>query len=1031
MTPFFAEQQGPEELVVPLSSGDDGEFWQEIVNLRLRQKGIYTRWEPRGGTRVLSEALGGFNQGDIRTLEAFRAVYDGQTHRFLIIHTSQGGCWYYDLDTEQIKTIVDGAGGLDDPFGTHPLYIAQSGKLVYLFDPDTQRNRVYDIADEQVYDWMGSGPGAITSAQMQVADPQKTFPEQNVFGLKKGAGIIAIPAKVELSPAASGEYITQFRNDVYNGTNGAFWLHFQYDELRETLILSNSTEINATGYYYIPAGVGFMATSKKSTSTAVPPGEAARAKLVQIKPKSAVFPSNLPGDNVDELFAIRQGVISAQVDVERLGLDPDYISYNIDTEPDPPNPEEYVIGGFFTSDGSFQIIQRLGGVWDYLEKIRLPNIEIRLFGAEWRPFDYFNFGDASETLNTIVVPDRADLRDLLDHTSMLESQPGGEFETKDTFEMPVLQRAYALIDVLGDGSYTLPGPPLVVKVPADKIIQESWFSVKLDIPAAADNVSARHLIATRWHLDEESLFTPSSERYPNGAWFLHSEIDAKADDGFLDTKADAELITELSELLALSSGVATQFASGEIQPVTAVQYKNSLFLGGYDIARQAPQIGKNILIDTGNTSPDPTTDLHVYFEYTNGDTSELVNIGPGRLAPYATRPSMRFYNLNALIKNVSVLVEHAGAHYRVAEFDAQSPLFSGAPIDLPLDGDVSGYTQSTPSLSPNYNVSLRDHLLIAIPFQQAQIDQQVALSRPAMIRAVVPLSFDQDKTLMRFRALIQTDRDLQVGFITEQASADRSVVQGEFETIFVGMGTESGYGARRIGNNVFVSGDRGLYAIPVSLDGQIGQRRLVVDRYRYPEAADPLQWSAYNEADEEVWLVFPESNNVFVWSGDQQLRQYTFSQVSGPVCWIDGQLVGSMSHQVIQHEGNPYSPDHDGHVIDCHVTSRHLLSAQHQVRLLTLGVTGRGVQVLPILDLQSARRRPSTQQWDPEFSEDVILGGKVAEMYERLWDLRRQAIVPRMRMHLNFNEGGEVHGVRLRYVPLRNTGKPNQTLNGG
>lgn len=1025
---FLAEQTGPEELVLPLSSGDDGEFWQEIVNLRLRQKGIYTRWEPRGGTSLLHQSLSEIDGSKVRTLEAFRAAYGGVQYRFLIIHTAIGAAYFYDLDTNTLKTIVAGFGGSVSAFGSSPIYVVQQGKLVYLFDPQTQHNRVYDFINDHLYDWMGAPGGEIYGASWVSSDPKKPFPEQNVFGLKAGAGVIAIPAKAELYP--SDGYMSQSRAPVYFATTSAFWIYFQYDSDRETLIRSDGQEIKATGYYYIPPGVGLAATSDKSSSLTVPPEQAARAKYLRARPGQSGWPVALPGEDPNELFRIRQGVIASEIDPERTQADPNFISYETDVLPAPPSPEEYVLGGYFTSDGRFKIIQFLGGSWDesmLLTPNTLPNIGIRVMGAEWRPYDYFDLNDESESLTTILVPDRRDLREVLEYTPMIEAKSGGVIEEKTDFKMPVLQRAYSLINVLEDGSYTLPGPPLVISLSADKIIKEGYFSVRLDIPGAPGGVASRQLIATRWHLSEEQMFTPTSEHYPNGRWFLHSEIGSEADDSFIDNKADEDLLTELGNLLPLAAGVHTQFASGELRPQTISQYKGSLFLGGYDINRQAPESDKNLVLYDGG-SPDTNTDILVYYEYSNGDTSDMIHVGQGGISSGNGPPYMRFFGLNALIKKVTVLARSNSNYYQIARFDSKSPLFHGARIPLPVDGNTSGLGQLFPSVSGQQTRSLHDHFLVAIPFQQAQIDQQVSLAKPAIIRSMIPLSFDQDKSLMRFRALIQTDKDLQVGYITEQSVGESTLVRGEFETVFVGMGTQDGRGARRIGELVYVSGERGLYAIPVSMDGQIGRRQLIIDAHRYPEAASPLQWITHNETDDEVWFVFPGSNNVFVWSLAHQVRRYIFSSESGPLAWIDGKVLGAIENKIVEHEASAYGTDHNGVSINTWAESRHLLTPQHQVRLLTLGVTGRGVQVQPDLDLQPARRRGSGQPWSPEFTEDLILTGKNAEMWERLWDLRRQAITPRIRLNFSFSEGGEVHGIRLRYVPLRNTGKPNNMI---
>lgn len=988
----LAEQQGPEELFMPLSPGDDAEIWQDIVNLRLRQKGIYSRWEPRAGTKLLDGALDDIDGGFILSVEAFKTTISSQSYAFLIIHTTAGAAYHFDLKANVLKTIVHGVGGPDDAFSQDkPIRILQSGRMVYLFDPDTQRNRVYDIVSEQVSPWMGSTPGAVGNPQFVLADPLKPYPEKNIFGFRPGAGVIVMPWRAQLEPDT---YLQIFR-DRFTNTSISFWMFLQADENREHIITSTGDTLRDTGYYFIPTGVGIKSSSEKGSANFVVTAERPAAKLVQAKPLFGAYRSNSMADSVDEILKVRRGVITGFLD---------------DDDPD-----------------------------DVFTPIR-PMITIRDTGVEYAPFGRFRNSSDSITLNTMVLPDRPDLKSVLDMTPRIEARSDGTLSIAPGFRTPFLSRAYALLNVLADGSYSLPGPPVVVNMASSQIFTSNGaiVGVTMNIPAAPEGVSSRILISTRWQLEEDSLFVPTSEEYPAGRWFISASIGKESINDYEDYNSDDDLLTELSSEIPMAGGIPLLFAPGEVQPVSVSQHKASLFLGGYDIHRQIPEVGKTLITHFSGYSASTEKSLHVYFEYSNGDTSELVNIGGMPISEGMTAPTIdpyiRFVGLNALINKVFVLANDDTDYYEIASFDKASPKFLGHIVLIPRDADTGGLSVHTPPSQNNRTVSLRDHLMVAITGQQVQIDSQVSLSTSSEIKAVVPLSFDQDKSSMRFRALVHTDKDLQVGYITEQPVAGRTLIQGDFETVFSGMGTSDGNGTRRVGDVVYLSGDRGVYGIPVSISGQIGEPTLVLDSHRYAEAGNPLRSVAYLEKEGEVWFFFQASSDVFVWSGPGVVRKYNFLGSSagfpGPATYLDGSIYGGFSRlfnpgSVVQYDGDLYTNDHTGDPVTATATTRHILSPREQVRLLTLGVTGRGVDVHPEIDLQPQRRRESEVAWNPVFTSHTSLPAHPATMWERLWNIRRQAITPRLRLNFSFGAGGEVHGVRLRYVPIRNTGTPN------
>ena len=987
---FFSAARPPEEQVIPLSAGDDGEFWQELVNVRLRRKGIYQVWEPRHTTKLIETV-----EGNILTVEAFRAIAEAERYRFLMIHTDEGALYYYDLDDETITKVIDPGSGDAAFTTTGRLYIVQAGKFVYLFDPETQENRIYDITNNEVFDWMSVTGGEIIEPQFGPefisAEEGEPWPEQNCFGFREGAGVIAIPYQARLSH----NRILVFRT-FFTEKDSQFWFYFEPKDGRENLITSEGEEIDTEGWYFCRQGVGLKATDNEGTD-----------------------PQPDTDDEPDAYYLLAPG---RHVEEDR--------------------------------DQIFDVFRsRITGFYDETDFVvdTVPVPEINDQGTRFAVLRKIESSSDPEKVYTAILPDTPDLEDALEITPKFETDNSGNINERDNFSLPELYRGYAVVNIMADGSYSLPGRPIVASTNPERLVENRYVGVKLDIPEAPEGVTGRLLLATRWHLSHEDTLKPSSERYPNGRWFVNDMLGTEAEE-FIDYKSDSDLMTEAGEEIPMQSGISLLFASGELKPRVISQYENSLFLSGYDISRQEPEEDFNFKKHYPPHS-DSDLDLLVHFEYTDGTTSEMVTIGKvpkhqesdnGLTLDFEPLPDLQFYGLNALIRKVYISIYDGADYYKVDSFTKEHPEFNGYPVRV-IDNDeadISDLDTYSPDIRTENPVSLRDHILLAVPLQQTRIDQQVPLSDGSHVQAVVPLSFDQDKTLMRFRLLIQTDRNVQVGYITEQTIDSRSVVQGDFETIFSSIGTQDGYGARKAGGAVYLDGERGIYAIPVSMTGELSEPVMVVDRYRYPDAASSLAGVVSYEEEGEVWLFLKGSNEVFIvaqpMSNTPQaetgmvVRRHRYGSAVVPGFYLNGQIFGSSSGDIIDftHTSEEYDTgvvrDYDGCIAEGEAISRHILSNREQVRILTFGVTGQGVSVQPDLDLQVARKRNTWRnEWERDFNRDVRMYKREARMFERLWDVRRQAIMPRIRMVMEFEHGGELHGMRMRYVPIRNTGMPN------
>ena len=1003
-----------EDRILGLPSGHDSEGWREVINMRLRRAGAYPQLEARGGSASIDAALNSLN-GKVLTLERVETQVGDTPYRLLFVHDATGSLYSFETLTDTFTPIVDAQDQAAVLFSqTRPIYVLNVGRLVYFFDPDTGRNRVWSIEDETLTDWNGISSPEISAASIGSAPFNEPWPEDNVFGFKKGRSIIAIPAKAELVPSDS---IPQLLRDRFQMTDSSFWFYLDYDGARETIELSTGTEIRTSGFYFVPKDVGIKATADKGSGTLPDQEHRPDFKYVQTKPFTGLWRAGLTGESVDELFAVKKLQIV------------EYSENEVIIVPGEPN----LVANVPTITANIQ-----GG-----------NTESVINKAE-KLYGLFKTSDESPALNHIALPHTPALEEVLNYAARFISTSNG-IEVNDEFEMPELFRAYAIVNVLEDGSVTLPGAPVVVSTPADKILEDSLAYVRLDIPAAVTGVASRYLISTRWKIRLGDVFLPSGEIEPNGPWYINKELDKTAYPVYDDDRSDFDLIRELSEILPLAAGIPLTFGAGELSPITVSQHKGTFFMGGYSIQRPEPEAGRNFTYEAaGDDVAD--TEVFVLFEYSDGKFSAAVSLGPLKDGESNT---LSFYGLNSLVKNVSVYVTIPAGDRLIHAFGWTDPEFLGRSISIPdstfgleaFEAPTAGDIQPV--------VRLPDHILPLLPPQSARIDAQVQAADSSEIRNVIPVSFDRDKTQMRFRFLIQTSTNVQVGYFTESAGPQGPVFDSWFEVWNQSMGTDDGYGARRVGEHVFLTGRHGLYAVTVGGNGQL-YPRLIMDRNRFPEARFPLRSVVEQPNEFEYWFLFDRDDDgdpVDVFVTDAQsirmpitgprpenptpvaVRRFRFENTSflpERMAQAAGDIFIALNNCVLRTDIPGAPEDKRGvtvlNTIKGRLDSEHLFGPMEQMKLLLLGVSGQGADVTPRIDAQPSRRRNTTDNWEPEFQEAQAFEKRTAEIRETLWDIRRQAIMPRLRLDVDFKGTGFIQYMRLRFRALRNRGMARTSI---
>lgn len=987
-----------QEQELPLPAGHDTGIWREVENLRLRQEGAYLRLYHRGGSAALPDALPASLGGDLLLCQAFETQTGSGVYRFLIIHTALGGVSYYNLDTQTRTDIITGATPATRFSQTVPITPIVNGRFVYLFDRDTQRNRVWNIETGTLSDWNGLRPGTPSSIGFVTPDPNaEAFPDDNVFGYAEGRTVISIPNKAELQSTGA------FR-DKFIGREANLWMLFIEDANRENIILSDETVIDETQWFYKPKGIGYKSADDIS---------------------AADIPSSAEAPDISYV-------------VMRLEGYPDIITGN----------ESQTLDKVFSP--------RTALLGDPFEQADQYHHFIKENGSDVQPYEIT--GDpALFTAARGIVPQTTDTQRLLDQTGkfkLINESPWIKEQTEWKVE---LVRGYALIDLAEDGSVSLPGQPVIAKTDPFTVYEDNQAYVEMDIPAAGAGVAKRYLIATQWHLNEDAAFQPSSEQNPNGTWYIHSELEPKSYTKFRDDKRDAKLQRPITELLPYAGGIALQLAAGTVYPNTVMSQQGALFLGNYTLKRITPEEGTTYEYWKNPYDTD-IYELYVQYEYSNNSYSALEDLGMFPVTSSFPFPNvfygLRFYGLNASVTAISIYVREQGEtdYRRYKRIDQDSPHFNGARVPLLVDSyNYPDMPVDTPGTTVEPEVQLSGYIATAIPFQQINIANQARNSDGAAITALLPMSFDSDKTLMRFRLMVQTSQNIQTGYLVEGRSGNQPVFEASFEVYQQAMGSPAGTGAIRLGRHLFLSGEHGLYAITIGANNQL-YPRLLLSRNRYAAAAFPLKRAIEHEREREYWFIFDTgepAQEVFVCDsgaisgtptgeGAAQavaFRRFLYDAAASrlrDMTSLHGQVFMAIDGDVVEGDRPDLLEDRNGdgvlNTINGRLETAELGPSTQQVSLHSLEVSGQHITVTPAIDLQTGRRWQRVG-WADGFTEDVVYPPQLLQIYGRFWAIQRQAIAPRLQYTTVPEQAtGYVQELRYKGRRLRNAGKAKEQL---
>lgn len=217
----------------------------------------------------------------------------------------------------------------------------------------------------------------------------------------------------------------------------------------------------------------------------------------------------------------------------------------------------------------------------------------------------------------------------------------GEETYQPPYASTFIHRAYAIVNILEDGSVSFYGRPRTISTRVAQIVDSnsplnSRVAVDLTMPPIPTGVARRILVATRFLPEIEDTTNPSSPNYPNGPFFIVGDIaESELSSGVMrivDRTPDRQLIRPLSSILSMQAGVQTAFAPGQIRPKSVSSFKGTMVIGGYDVVYQVPQpytsstgSGNIRLGNSTGDNTDPAYTASFVFEYSNGRRSAIVD----------------------------------------------------------------------------------------------------------------------------------------------------------------------------------------------------------------------------------------------------------------------------------------------------------------------------------------------------------------------------------------------------------------------
>lgn len=1011
----MTEQPRPTEEVLNLGSGDGENGWITIENFRLRIDGKYLRWIPRGGTELVQ------NYGNtILRLYPITTVIATEYKNLIGLHLSDGSFWIYDTATDDSTRLVDGQLS-----NSEPSYVVNVGIFLYIFDSDRLRYRVVNLETNEVFPWMNTSSSAVIGYrwidfQDKDADEVDELPDTNVWGFKPDRGISALTFNVDDGTEKTDAVLSTYadtntdlsRRVVSKGTGTDDFVSVAHPSIPATPDLlrhfegfagKNQIDTSADDYDPVIARAYVVVDMNYDGSVAIP----GRPVIVQTK-VSEIY-EEMSGDSPDRIK--KRGI--------ELWLQPE--------------PDEGVSRRFVYATR-----------WQSIDNVMVPTDEFYsnsqfFFVGEVGVFGTVEEDTGSEEGVTAsqgvvdITSDDAGFDSNIDPRTADFLIERDDKTIATEFEWPVNGSKNEIAgnirtalsnntEVTDDYNIGVPSASEISLIPKDV---GSKYNGELSItPTQPSTLYFDYVVVE--HIGES---VPGQDPIEGG----DTEV-LKVQ----DFTPDSSLLEPISTFVPMVAGIPVLFHPGSLEPSVVSNLGGIAFLADYRLNRPIPTIhtaekapkGGNVYISSEGSGYGERW-LSVVFFYTDGSRSRILSYelpGIGHV--------IQLHSLNRLVAYVDVIYNEGADygygedHFLVKRVNPTDPEFIGKPLLIPDQGETDeleeyDYQKMTDNFPLEEHVNIRDHVLSTVPVQEPRIDGQIKIADSSRILGVIPMDFDEDKTLLRYRLNVLTNTNIQMGFITTGESDGKTIVTGEFDVIDPAVSCVNRT-ISRFGQATYFRSNQGLSVI----SGR--DVYLLLDSRRYPEIENwKLLNMAHNERHNEIMFIFSNPENTcVVYNMKSQTTwkiSYNVEQILRDLIYFDENLFGAFGTRLAITDDPNLNKDIVSveKNITCVAESDHLGDSMSQVEILEVRVSGNKGDCTLSVDLQDSRREANNVDYSDDFSKDYESVKKSVFINGTSYFVNERAVMPRMRIEFESTdetEVGYIEHVAWKLVPLENKG---------
>lgn len=983
-----------ERVELELLPGEQNQSFQEVQNLRKQFNESYQQYRLRGGT-IIKQTL----DGNIITEYGFSASDDNVQKNFIAVHTSTGSVYladkslHIDPATPPVPPQIFPAATFSL---TQQITFIHSGNFLYIFDVVNNIKKVYDIETAVGYDWNKSQSGSLIEIEW---NENSDWRKDNIWGYEEGREIIvsnSFNGGEYGTPKTMVSFVTKIESVflnyfTYQDPEGRQWNsnhNVSIGVLPNSADLAEYIGINGNVYWNPDAPGG--GDVEPNTNYEVPLVFRGYLIVDLLADGSVVLPGKpvtVSTSFVNNNY-LRQGSVTINIAPPAANVETRYLfctrwQINERNVFIPSRPEYDNSAFFFAKEIEISQLTFDDNTPDSLlfEPLssRLPMRAgvPQIFGkGQIDPYSASSIRNnlliggyrvnrpIPEPYSNINNPDEKNIQVIIRAGTALTSNPTVDF----LFEYTDGKKSELVSwpTVLTDAEQTIAPGGSGTKAFAD-------IEVTVDASGAGDITFSDNTIPS------ESVTISYVAGEP--AYLIMNRL-GNAINAYTWTKAFSALgtVTNILRIQADSIGTASNGWVFDLLYTAATIELNGDGSGNFDLTLAGGSEPIDGVVVSGN--------------------------------------DVTIHSLNSLVTRVFVLIDNGGVNPKLfREIQSSQSHFHGRLLLLPNnDAEITALNDFTLPVAADVRevVDLYDFMVTGTPFQQLLITDQARVQNSAIIRKIIPTTFDVDKTQMRQRVVIFTDRNIQVGYLVISPGG----IDYDFEVIGQGSVIKSRFSAWFVEGNVIYQAGDGIYIL-----NDQGYSK-IIDQYQYSTLENDLHNVVFNREHKEYWLFFP-GEKVIVTSQDGQIR----SRFVWPVAMGDvscGTYTADIL--VLGIADSLYLGDVDGEIdgvddIVGHLVTEHIGNPKVQTKIMEVSVAGQHLDCTVSLDLQKSRLEKNTSVWITGFNSDISAGPKALNMNSSPFTFAHRAVMPKTKINVNGSSDGFISHVHLTYIAIENKGK--------